>query len=203
MSTKIRQFIQVFSGTSLIGIGISLNYLANLGLGPWGVFHDGLSKTLGISYGRTIIITGVAVMLLWIPLKQKPGLGTIVDIFLVGIVADLIILNFELSDSIFLSLTLIAFGIILIGAGTAIYVGADLGAGPRDGVMVGLETIGLKIGTARNLIELFAFLTGWLLGGLVGYVTILFVIGIGPVVQIVLPYVDTVSYTHLTLPTKA
>ena len=190
MSTKIRQFIQVFSGTSLIGIGISLNYLANLGLGPWGVFHDGLSKTLGISYGRTIIITGVAVMLLWIPLKQKPGLGTIVDIFLVCIVADLIILNFELSDSIFLSLTLIAFGIILIGAGTAIYVGADLGAGPRDGVMVGLETIGLKIGTARNLIELFAFLTGWLLGGLVGYVTILFVIGIGPVVQIVLPYVD-------------
>ena len=190
MSTKIRQFIQVFSGTSLIGIGISLNYLANLGLGPWGVFHDGLSKTLGISYGRTIIITGVAVMLLWIPLKQKPGLGTIVDIFLVGIVADLIILNFELSDSIFLSLTLIASGIILIGAGTAIYVGADLGAGPRDGVMVGLETIGLKIGTARNLIELFAFLTGWLLGGLVGYVTILFVIGIGPVVQIVLPYVD-------------
>ena len=190
MSTKIRQFIQVFSGTSLIGIGISLNYLANLGLGPWGVFHDGLSKTLGISYGRTIIITGVAVMLLWIPLKQKPGLGTIVDIFLVGIVADLIILNFELSDSIFLSLTLIAFGIILIGAGTAIYVGADLGAGPRDAVMVGLETIGFKIGTARNLIELFAFLTGWLLGGLVGYVTILFVIGIGPVVQIVLPYVD-------------
>ena len=190
MSTKIRQFIQVFSGTSLIGIGISLNYLANLGLGPWGVFHDGLSKTLGISYGRTIIITGVAVMLLWIPLKQKPGLGTIVDVFLVGIVADLIILNFELSDSIFLSLTLIAFGIILIGAGTAIYVGADLGAGPRDGVMVGLETIGLKIGTARNLIELFAFLTGWLLGGLVGYVTILFVIGIGPVVQMVLPYVD-------------
>lgn len=190
MWTKIRQFIQVFSGTSLIGIGISLNYLANLGLGPWGVFHDGLSKTLGISYGRTIIITGVAVMLLWIPLKQKPGLGTIVDIFLVGIVADLIILNFELSDSIFLSLTLIAFGIILIGAGTAIYVGADLGAGPRDGVMVGLETIGLKIGTARNLIELFAFLTGWLLGGLVGYVTILFVIGIGPVVQMVLPYVD-------------
>lgn len=190
MSTKIRQFIQVFSGTSLIGIGISLNYLANLGLGPWGVFHDGLSKTLGISYGRTIIITGVAVMLLWIPLKQKPGIGTIIDIFLVGIVADLIILNFKLSDSIFLSLALITFGIILIGAGTAIYVGADLGAGPRDGVMVGLETIGLKIGTARNLIELFAFLTGWLLGGLVGYVTILFVIGIGPVVQIVLPYVD-------------
>ena len=190
MSTKFRQLLQVLSGTSLIGIGISLNYLANLGLGPWGVFHDGLSKTLNITYGRTIIITGIAVMLLWIPLKQKPGIGTIIDIFLVGTVADLIIPNFPLSENIFLSLLLIFCGIILIGAGTAIYVGANLGVGPRDGIMVGLEAKGLKIGTARNIIELLAFLTGWLLGGLVGYVTILFVIGIGPVVQKVLPYVD-------------
>ena len=190
MSTKLRQLLQVLSGTSLIGIGISLNYLANLGLGPWGVFHDGLSKTLNITYGRTIIITGIAVMLLWIPLKQKPGIGTIIDIFLVGTVADLIIPNFPLSENIFVSLLLIFCGIILIGAGTAIYVGGNLGVGPRDGIMVGLEDKGLKIGTARNIIELLAFLIGWLLGGLVGYVTILFVIGIGPVVQKVLPYVD-------------
>ena len=190
MPRKPRQVFQVIFGTSLIGVGISLNYLANLGLGPWGVFHDGLSKTIGITYGRTIIITGVAVMLLWIPLKQKPGLGTFIDIFLVGLVADTIILYFEFSENIFLSLILILLGIISIGTGTAIYVGADLGVGPRDGIMVGLETLGIKIGTARNLIELIAFLTGWLLGGLVGYVTILFVIGIGPVVQLVLPYVD-------------
>ena len=190
MSTKLRQLLQVLSGTSLIGIGISLNYLANLGLGPWGVFHDGLSKTLNITYGRTIIITGITVMLLWIPLKQRPGIGTIIDIFLVGTVADLIIPNFLLSENVFVSLLLIFCGIILIGAGTAIYVGGNLGVGPRDGIMVGLEAKGLKIGTARNIIELLAFLTGWLLGGLVGYVTILFVIGIGPVVQKVLPYVD-------------
>ncbi len=190
MPRKPRQVFQVIFGTSLIGVGISLNYLANLGLGPWGVFHDGLSKTIGITYGRTIIVTGVAVMLLWIPLKQKPGLGTLIDIFLVGLVADTIILYFEFSENIFLSLILILLGIISIGTGTAIYVGADLGVGPRDGIMVGLETIGIKIGTARNMIELIAFLTGWLLGGLVGYVTILFVIGIGPVVQLVLPYVD-------------
>ena len=190
MSTKLRQLLQVLSGTSLIGIGISLNYLANLGLGPWGGFHDGLSKTLNITYGRTIIITGIAVMLLWIPLKQRPGIGTIIDIFLVGTVADLIIPNFPLSENVFVSLLLIFCGIILIGAGTAIYVGGNLGVGPRDGIMVGLEAKGLKIGTARNIIELLAFLTGWLLGGLVGYVTILFVIGIGPVVQKVLPYVD-------------
>ena len=190
MPRKPRQVFQVIFGTSLIGVGISLNYLANLGLGPWGVFHDGLSKTIGITYGRTIIVTGVAVMLLWIPLKQKPGLGTLIDIFLVGLVADTIILYFEFSENIFLSLILILLGIISIGTGTAIYVGADLGVGPRDGIMVGLETLGIKIGTARNLIELIAFLTGWILGGLVGYVTILFVIGIGPVVQLVLPYVD-------------
>ena len=190
MPRKPRQVFQVIFGTSLIGVGISLNYLANLGLGPWGVFHDGLSKTIGITYGRTIIVTGVAVMLLWIPLKQKPGLGTLIDIFLVGLVADTIILYFEFSENIFLSLILILLGIISIGTGTAIYVGADLGVGPRDGIMVGLETLGIKIGTARNLIELIAFLTGWLLGGLVGYVSILFVIGIGPVVQLVLPYVD-------------
>tara|TARA_B100001057_G_scaffold398751_1_gene409443 strand:+ start:45475 stop:46062 length:588 start_codon:yes stop_codon:yes gene_type:complete len=190
MLRKPRQLFQVIFGTSLIGVGISLNYLANLGLGPWGVFHDGLSKTLGITYGRTIIITGVAVMLLWIPLKQKPGLGTLIDIILVGLVADTIIVYFEFSENIFLSLMLVLLGIISIGTGTAIYVGADLGVGPRDGIMVGLETLGIKIGTARNLIELIAFLTGWLLGGLVGYVTILFVIGIGPVVQFVLPYVD-------------
>ena len=190
MPRKPRQVFQVIFGTSLIGVGISLNYLANLGLGPWGVFHDGLSKTIGITYGRTIIVTGVAVMLLWIPLKQKPGLGTLIDIFLVGLVADTIILYFEFSENIFLSLILILLGIISIGTGTAIYVGADLGVGPRDGIMVGLETLGIKIGTARNLIELIAFLTGGLLGGLVGYVTILFVIGIGPVVQLVLPYVD-------------
>ena len=190
MPRKPRQVFQVIFGTSLIGVGISLNYLANLGLGPWGVFHDGLSKKIGITYGRTIIVTGVAVMLLWIPLKQKPGLGTLIDIFLVGLVADTIILYFEFSENIFLSLILILLGIISIGTGTAIYVGADLGVGPRDGIMVGLETLGIKIGTARNLIELIAFLTGWLLGGLVGYVTILFVIGIGPVVQLVLPYVD-------------
>ena len=190
MPTKFRQIIQVLTGTSLIGIGISLNYLANLGLGPWGVFHDGLSKTLNITYGRTIIITGIAVMILWIPLKQKPGIGTIIDIFLVGSVADLIIPNFRLSENVFISLILIFCGIILIGTGTAIYVGAGLGVGPRDGIMVGLEGLGLKIGMARNIIELLAFLIGWLLGGLVGYVTILFVIGIGPVVQKVLPFVD-------------
>jgi len=187
---RLRKIIQVFLGTTTIGIGISFNYIADLGLGPWGVFHDGLSKTIGLPYGRTIIFTGFVVMVFWIPLKQKPGLGTFVDLIWIGSVADLVIPRFQLSTNTFQSLVLIFFGILLIGIGTAVYVGAGLGVGPRDGIMVGFENRGIKIGTARILIELFAFISGWILGGNVGYVTILFVIGIGPVVQLVLPYVD-------------
>ncbi len=190
MFIRFRKIIQVFLGTTTIGIGISLNYIADLGLGPWGVFHDGLSKTIGLPYGRTIIFTGFVVMLFWIPLKQKPGFGTIVDLIWIGSVADLVIPRFQLSTNTLQSLVLIFFGILLIGIGTAVYVGAGLGVGPRDGIMVGFENRGIKIGTARILIELFAFISGWILGGNVGYVTILFVIGIGPVVQLVLPYVD-------------
>ena len=190
MFIRLRKIIQVFLGTTTIGIGISLNYIADLGLGPWGVFHDGLSKTIGLPYGRTIIFTGFVVMLFWIPLKQKPGLGTFVDLIWIGSVADLVIPRFQLSTNTFQSLVLIFFGILLIGIGTAVYVGAGLGVGPRDGIMVGFANRGIKIGTARILIELFAFISGWILGGNVGYVTILFVIGIGPVVQLVLPYVD-------------
>ena len=190
MFIRLRKIIQVFLGTTTIGIGISLNYIADLGLGPWGVFHDGLSKTIGLPYGRTIIFTGFIVMLFWIPLKQKPGFGTIVDLIWIGSVADLVIPRFQLSTNTLQSLVLIFFGILLIGIGTAVYVGAGLGVGPRDGIMVGFENRGIKIGTARILIELFAFISGWILGGNVGYVTILFVLGIGPVVQLVLPYVD-------------
>ena len=190
MFIRLRKIIQVFLGTTTIGIGISFNYIADLGLGPWGVFHDGLSKTIGLPYGRTIIFTGFVVMVFWIPLKQKPGLGTFVDLIWIGSVADLVIPRFQLSTNTFQSLVLIFFGILLIGIGTAVYVGAGLGVGPRDGIMVGFENRGIKIGTARILIELFAFISGWILGGNVGYVTILFVIGIGPVVQLVLPYVD-------------
>ena len=190
MFIRFRKIIQVFLGTTTIGIGISLNYIADLGLGPWGVFHDGLSKTIGLPYGRTIIFTGFVVMLFWIPLKQKPGFGTIVDLIWIGSVADLVIPRFQLSTNTLQSLVLIFFGILLIGIGTAVYVGAGLGVGPRDGIMVGFENRGIKIGIARILIEHFAFISGWILGGNVGYVTILFVIGIGPVVQLVLPYVD-------------
>ena len=128
--------------------------------------------------------------LLWIPLKQKPGIATLVDIFWIGTVADLVISLGLGSDSLFMKWIFVIVGIICIGSGTAIYVGADMGSGPRDGVMVGLESKGLKIGMARNIIEVTALALGWLLGGTVGLSSVVIAISIGPVVQVVIPYFD-------------
>ena len=190
MQLPVRKFFQVMIGTTLLGGGISLNFLGNLGLGPWGAFHDGLSKIIGISYGTAIILTGIFVTLLWIPLKQKPGIGTIVDVFWTGIVVDYFIKIGSTPELLLLKILFIFFGVTLIGAGTAIYVGSNLGSGPRDGVMVGLESLGLKIGTARNVIEVTALILGWIMGGTVGFASIFIALSIGPVVQIVMPYVD-------------
>ena len=201
MQLPVRKFFQVMIGTTLLGGGISLNFLGNLGLGPWGAFHDGLSKITGISYGTAIILTGVFVTFLWIPLKQKPGIGTIVDIFWTGIVVDYFIKIGSTPELLLVKILFICLGVTLIGTGTAIYVGSNLGSGPRDGVMVGLESLGLKIGTARNVIEVTALILGWIMGGTVGFASVFIALSIGPVVQVVMPYVDPVSYTHLTLPT--
>ncbi len=190
MQLPVRKFFQVMIGTTLLGGGISLNFLGNLGLGPWGAFHDGLSKITDISYGTAIIVTGIFVTVLWIPLKQKPGIGTIVDVFWTGIVVDYFIKIGSTPELLLVKILFIFLGVTLIGSGTAIYVGSNLGSGPRDGVMVGLESLGLKIGTARNVIEVTALILGWIMGGTVGFASVFIALSIGPVVQIVMPYVD-------------
>ena len=135
-------------------------------------------------------MTGVFVTFLWIPLKQKPGIGTIVDIFWTGIVVDYFIKIGSTPELLLVKILFICLGVTLIGTGTAIYVGSNLGSGPRDGVMVGLESLGLKIGTARNVIEVTALILGWIMGGTVGFASVFIALSIGPVVQIVMPYVD-------------
>ena len=190
MALTLRKLLQVFLGTTLIGTGVALNFSSKLGLGPWGVFHEGISLNTTLSFGSAIIATGVFVTFLWIPLKQRPGIATFVDIFWIGTVADLVI-GLDLDpESLLLKWIFVFIGIICIGSGTAIYVGADMGSGPRDGVMVGLESKGLKIGMARNIIEVTALALGWLLGGTVGLSSVVIAISIGPVVQIVIPYFD-------------
>ena len=190
MALTSRKILQVIIGTSLIGTGVALNFSSKLGLGPWGGFHEGISLNTSLSFGNAIIATGIFVTLLWIPLKQRPGIATLVDIFWIGTVADIVI-GLELSaETVFLKWVFVFTGIIFIGSGTAIYVGADMGSGPRDGVMVGLESRGLKIGMARNIIEVTALSLGGLLGGTVGLSSVIIAVSIGPVVQLVIPYFD-------------
>ena len=190
MALTTRKLLQVLVGTTLIGTGVALNFSSQLGLGPWGVFHEGISLNTTLSFGNAIIATGIFITLLWIPLKQRPGIATFVDIFWIGTVADLII-GIELNtENLLLKWIFVFLGILCIGSGTAIYVGADMGSGPRDGVMVGLESKGLKIGMARNIIEVTALVLGWLLGGTVGLSSVVIAVSIGPVVQLVIPYFD-------------
>lgn len=190
MALTSRKVIQVLVGRTLIGTGVALNFSSNLGLGPWGVFHEGISLNTSLTFGNAIIATGIFVTLLWIPLKQKPGIATLVDIFWIGTVADLVISLDLNAETLVLKWIFVFIGILCIGSGTAIYVGADMGSGPRDGVMVGLESKGLKIGMARNVIEVTALTLGWLLGGTVGLSSVVIAISIGPVVQLVIPYFD-------------
>ena len=185
-----RRYIQAVIGITMIGIGVAFNYMANLGLGPWGVLHDGISKTINITYGQAGILTSLISLLLWIPLNQKPGIATIFDAFWIGLTADFIINIIPQTETLIIQVLYLVTGITLIGLGTAIYVGGDLGAGPRDGIMVGLEKLGLKIGNARTLLEFVAFSIGFLLGGKVGIASIIIVLSIGRVLQVFMPYFD-------------
>ena len=190
MPLLARRYIQAVIGITMIGIGVAFNYRANLGLGPWGVLHDGISKTISITYGQAGILTSLISLLLWIPLKQKPGIATIFDAFWIGLTADFIINIIPQAQTLIIQILYLITGITLIGLGTAIYVGGDLGAGPRDGIMVGLEKLGLKIGNARTLLEFVAFSIGFLLGGKVGIASIIIVLSIGRVLQVFMPYFD-------------
>ena len=190
MPLLARRYIQAVTGITMIGIGVAFNYMANLGLGPWGVLHDGISKTISITYGQAGILTSLISLLLWIPLKQKPGIATIFDAFWIGLTADFIINIIPDAQSLLIQIIYLITGITLIGLGTAIYVGGDLGAGPRDGIMVGLEKLGLKIGNARTLLEFVAFSIGFLLGGKIGIASIIIVLSIGRVLQVFMPYFD-------------
>ena len=190
MPLLARRYIQAVTGITMIGIGVAFNYMANLGLGPWGVLHDGISKTISITYGQAGILTSLISLLLWIPLKQKPGIATVFDAFWTGLTTVFIINIIPDAQSLLIQIIYLITGITLIGLGTAIYVGGDLGAGPRDGIMVGLEKLGLKIGTARTLLEFVAFSIGFLLGGKIGIASIIIVLSIGRVLQVFMPYFD-------------
>ena len=190
LKPKISTFFFLCLGLTLFGLGEGLLIVSFAGASPWSVLAQGIALNVDLSTGIITIFVSICVLLLWLPLKQKPGIATLVDIFWIGTVADLVISLDLNAETLVLKWIFVFIGILCIGSGTAIYVGADMGSGPRDGVMVGLESKGLKIGMARNVIEVTALTLGWLLGGTVGLSSVVIAISIGPVVQLVIPYFD-------------
>ena len=178
---------QLYGGLLLYGVSSSLLVLGGLGLDPWDVFHQGLSKTFGLAIGTWAIIVGVAVLLLWIPLRQRPGLGTLSNVLLVGGTMDVVLGHTHQPHAMAARVACLVCGVFLNGVATGAYIGAGLGPGPRDGLMTGLAARGHSIRLVRTGLELTVLATGWLLGGTVGVGTVLYALSIGPLAHVFIP----------------
>lgn len=184
------RIVRCVAGLFLFGLGITFFIRAELGLAPWDVFHKGLSEKLDVPIGNVIIGVGVLLLLLWIPLRQKPGLGTILNAIEIGLVVNLTKPIVGHPDHIVGRLGLMIAGLLIVALGSALYIGAGLGPGPRDGLMLGLSERGISIRLARTCVEITVLIAGVALGGPVGLGTIAFTFGIGPLVQRFLPRFD-------------
>jgi len=183
-----RRLIQLFLGLALYGLSVGLMVRSNLGVNPWDVFHQGLSARTGLGLGTIIIIIGAAVLLLWIPLRQRPGIGTISNVFLIGIWTDVSLWLIPPVDTLPLAWAMLISGIFLNGVAGGAYIGAGLGPGPRDGLMTGLvKRTGRSVRLVRTSIELAVVATGWVMGGTLGLGTALYALAIGPIVHFMLP----------------
>ncbi len=182
-------------GLALFGVGIALIIRGDLGAAPWDVFHTGISELTGVPVGMVIIIVGVALLALWIPLREQPGLGTVLNAIEIGLVVDLTLPLLPETDHLVPRTAMMLGGVVVIAIGSGLYIGAGLGPGPRDGLMTGIARRGwLSIRAARTGIEIIVLVVGVALGGSIGIGTAVFAFGIGPLVQIFLP--------HLTMPTR-
>lgn len=160
---------------------------ANIGAPPWDVFHQGVAKQTDISIGKIIVMTGFVLLLFWIPLKQKPGLGTILNALEIGLVADIALQLIPEPNNLVIRIFMALSGIVVVAFGSGLYIGSALGPGPRDGLMTGLAKRGIPIRLGRTAIEVVVLITGIFLGGQVGVATFAFALGVGPLVQFFLP----------------
>ena len=186
----VRRLPGLLLGLTLFGIGMGLMVEADLGLSPWEALHQGISIHTPLTIGIAGILTGFIVLLAWIPLRQRPGLGTVLNIVVVGLVIDGTLLVIDGPAAFVTRLALMLGGIVIVALGSGIYIGMRLGPGPRDGLMTGLARRGLSIRMSRFLIEGSVLLVGWLLGGTIGLGTVAFALLIGPLVQFFLERVD-------------
>ena len=180
----------LFLGLVMFGGGIGLNIRANLGLPPWDSFHQGLALRTPISVGLVTIVVSAVVLLGWIPLRQRPGLGTILNASLVGVMIDITLLVVREPESLWARSLFLAAGTAMVAFGSGLYIGSRLGPGPRDGIMTGLAARGMSIRLARTLIEGTVLIAGWLLGGAIGIGTVIYTVSIGPLLQVFLRWTD-------------
>ncbi|MEV6172281.1 hypothetical protein AB0L99_29235 [Streptomyces sp. NPDC051954] len=182
-----RRLIQLYAGLALYGASSALLVEAGLGLEPWNVLHQGLAELTGLTIGVVSIVAGAAVLLLWIPLRQRPGLGTVSNVFVVGLAMDGTLAALPDAHSPAVRVPLLLAGILLNGAATGLYIAARFGPGPRDGLMTGLHRrTGRSIRLMRTAIEVAVVVTGFVLGGTVGVGTLLYAVSIGPMAQLFL-----------------
>jgi uncharacterized membrane protein YczE len=188
----LRRWLQLVVGLVVAALSIAMMVEAHLGLDPWNVLHEGLVKHLGLSFGTVTVISGLVVLLLWIPLRQPLGVGTIVNAVLVGALVDGALWLVPTPDELWLRVMFLLVGVVLCGAAGAVYLGSHLGPGPRDGLMTGLVARTRRsIRLVRTTLEASVLAVGFLLGGTVGIGTVVFAFAIGPLVQFFLPRVAT------------
>lgn len=178
----------LYVGLVVYGASLAMMVRADLGLAPWDVLHSGLTRHLPITLGQAVVLVSFLVLVLWIPLKEMPGLATISNAIVVGLAADATLLVLDRPDALVLRIALMVAGVLTCGLATALYIGAQLGRGPRDGLMTGLaRRTGLSIRLVRTLLEVSVVLIGLALGGVLGVGTIVFALAIGPISQALLP----------------
>lgn len=182
-----RRLVQLYAGLALYGASSALLVEAGLGLEPWGVLHQGLAERSGLTIGVVSIIVGAVVLLLWIPLRQRPGLGTVSNVFVVGLAMDGTLALVPDARALAVRIPVLVAGILLNGAATGLYICARFGPGPRDGLMTGLHRrTGRSIRLMRTAVEVAVVVTGFLLGGTIGVGTLLYAVSIGPLAQLFL-----------------
>lgn len=182
-----RRMIQLNIGLVLFGLGIALMLRSELGLPPWDVLHQGLTEQFGLTVGIWSIIVSFLVLVLWLPLRERYGIGTVLNAIIIGVVIDLGVLIIPQPPNVWLDAIMLSAGIVLIGLASGMYIGANLGPGPRDGLMTAISRRGLSIRVTRWGLEIVVLITGILLGGTFGVGTIAFALLIGPIVQFFLP----------------
>jgi uncharacterized membrane protein YczE len=183
-----RRLVQLYAGLALYGTSMALMIESRLGLDPWDVLHYGIAKHVPLSFGGVVIAVSFVVLLAWIPLRQWPGVGTVSNAIVIGLVTDLTLWLFPQPDPMGGRIGFLVLGILLNGVATAAYIGAHLGPGPRDGLMTGLvRRTGRSVRLIRTTIEVTVLAVGWLLGGIVGVGTVAYALAIGPLVHVLLP----------------